>query len=228
VSGSRFDRTADRYLEQARRRDWSAVVELCRPGAGDRALDVGAGPGLLSAALAPRVARAVALDPSPAMLERAPAGVETAEGTGEAIPFEDGSFDLVTAVNTLHHVADMPATVAEMVRVLAPAGRIVVQDYLADPDPDAAERWERVERLRDHGHRNLPRAGEVEQLLAGHGLAMDEQQTWTSSWQLDPWLEMADPSPEVDAEIRRLVGADSFTQTAWRARFLRGRGLASA
>jgi ubiquinone/menaquinone biosynthesis C-methylase UbiE len=221
VSESRFDRTADRYLEHARRRDWSAVVELCRPDAGDRALDVGAGPGLLSAALAPRVARAVALDPSPAMLERAPAGVETAEGTGEAIPFEDGSFDLVTAVNTLHHVADMPATVAEMVRVLAPAGRIVVQDYLADPDPGAAERWELVERLRDPGHRRLPRAGEVEQLLAVHGLAADEQQSWTSTWQLQPWVEMADPPADARRRIQDLVGADSFEQTAWRARFVR-------
>ena len=170
MSESRFDRTADRYLEAARSRDWSALIELCRPLPDDRALDVGAGPGLLSAALAPRVARAVALDPSRALLERAPAGVETVEGSGEAIPFGDGEFDLVTAVNTLHHVDDMAATLAEMVRVLAPAGRIVVQDYLADPDPAVADRWELVERLRDPDHRRLPEAGEVERLLAGHGL----------------------------------------------------------
>ena len=221
MSESRFDRTAERYLEAARGKDWTALVELCRPRPEDRALDVGSGPGLLSAALAPRVARAVALDPSTALLALAPAGVETVEGGGEAMPFDDGSFDLVTAVNTLHHVGEMPAVVAEMVRVLAPGGRIVVQDYLADPDPAVAERWELVERLRDPDHRRLPRAGEIEQLLAMHGLVVDEQQRWTSTWKLDPWLEMADPPADAAAEIRRLVGADSFTQTAWRARFVR-------
>jgi len=122
VSGSRFDRTADRYLEQARRRDWSAVVELCRPGAGDRALDVGAGPGLLSAALAPRVARAVALDPSPAMLERAPAGVETAEGTGEAIPFEAriiaacDAYNAMTTTRPYREAMDPAAAAVELQR----------------------------------------------------------------------------------------------------------------
>ena len=222
MSESRFDRTADRYLEVARSRDWSALIELCRPLAADRALDVGAGPGLLSAAHAPRVARAAALDPSRALLERAPAGVETVEGSGEAIPFGDGEFDLVTAVNTLHHVDDMAATLAEMVRVLAPAGRIVVQDYLADPDRAAADRWELVERLRDPDHRRLPEAGEVERLLAGHGLRAEQAQTWQSTWQLDPWLEMAAPPADAVARIRRLVGAESFMQTAWRCRFSRG------
>jgi SAM-dependent methyltransferase len=195
------------------------MVELCGPRAGDRALDVGAGPALLSGALAPLVARAVALDPSQAMLDNAPAGVERVVGEAEAMPFADGSFDLVTVVNTLHHVADMEGTLDEMVRVLAPGGRIVVQDYLADPDPAAAERWERVERLRDLGHGRLPRDGEVAELLAGRGLGMEREQRWRSSWQLERWIAMAEPGDEAAAEIRRLVGADEFSLTAWRARF---------
>ena len=195
------------------------MVELCGPRVGDRALDVGAGPALLSGALAPLVARAVALDPSQAMLDNAPAGVERVVGEAEAMPFADGSFDLVTVVNTLHHVADMEGTLGEMVRVLAPGGRIVVQDYLADPDPAAAERWERVERLRDPGHGRLPRDGEVAELLAGRGLAMEREQRWRSSWQLERWIAMAEPGDEAAAEIRRLVGAEEFSLTAWRARF---------
>ena len=43
MSESRFDRTADRYVEAAQKKDWTAFIELCRPQPDDRALDVAAG-----------------------------------------------------------------------------------------------------------------------------------------------------------------------------------------
>jgi SAM-dependent methyltransferase len=219
LSGSRFDRTADLYAEAARSKDWSAFVEWCRPQPGQRALDVGAGPGLLSAALSAVVAEAVALDPSRALLGHAPPEVRAVVGDAESLPFGDAEFDLVTCVNSLHHVADMPRTLAEMARVLRRGGSIVVQDYLADPDPEQAERWETVERLRDPDHRRLPREGEVAGLLASHGLALDEEMRWDSTWQVEPWLAMSATPPLRAREARRTIGADSFTLTAWRARF---------
>jgi ubiquinone/menaquinone biosynthesis C-methylase UbiE len=219
LSASRFDRTADRYAAAAAQKDWSRFVELCRPRADDRALDVGAGPGVLSGALAPLVAEATALDPSEALLAHAPDGVTRVVGTAERLPFADGSFDLVTIVNSLHHVDDMRATLAEMVRVLSPGGRIGVQDYLADDDPAAAERWDAVERLRDEDHRRLPRRGEVAAVLAGCGMRLEEEREWLSTWELEPWLEMAGTHETTRARIRELVGAPSFTATAWMARF---------
>jgi SAM-dependent methyltransferase len=220
LSESRFDRTADLYADAARSKDWSAFVEWCRPQPGQRALDVGAGPGLLSAALSAAMAEAVALDPSQALLGHAPAGVRAVVGNAEAMPFGDAEFDLVTSVNSLHHVADLARTLAEMARVLAPGGSIVVQDYLAEADPERAERWETVERLRDPGHRRLPREGEVADLLAPHGLAREAEMRWDSTWQVEPWLAMsATPAAQAD-EVRRMIGADSFSMTAWRARFV--------
>jgi SAM-dependent methyltransferase len=220
LSGSRFDRTAERYAEAARQKDWRSFVEFCRPQPGDRALDVGAGPAILSGALASSVAQAVAVDVSEAMLAQAPPGVSTVVGKAERLPFDDRGFTLVTCVNTLHHVEDPGAVLKEMVRVLAPGGRLVVQDYLADHDPDQAQRWETVERLRDPGHERLPRDGEVQQALRQHGVFLDEERTWESAWDLEPWIEMASP-PEADAErIRRLVGADRFALRAWRGRFV--------
>jgi SAM-dependent methyltransferase len=219
MSENRFDRTADLYAEAARSKDWSAFVEWCRPQPGQRALDVGAGPGLLSAALSAVVAEAVALDPSQALLAHAPPEVRAVVGDAESLPFGDAEFDLVTCVNSLHHVADMPRTLAEMARVLRRGGSIVVQDYLADPDPEQAERWETVERLRDPGHQRLPREGEVAGLLASHGLALDEEMGWDSTWQVEPWLAMSATPPLRAREVRRMIDADSFTLTAWRARF---------
>jgi hypothetical protein len=59
----------------------------------------------------------------------------------------------------------------------------------------------------------------VEELLAGHGLELDQEQLWVSRWQLDPWIEMAATAADAADRIRELVGADRFTLTAWRARF---------
>jgi SAM-dependent methyltransferase len=219
MSGSRFDRTADLYAEAARSKDWSGFVEWCRPRPDQRALDVGAGPGLLAAALAGVVAEAVAMDPSQALLDHAPSGVRAVVGLAEAMPFGDAEFDLVTCVNSLHHVADLSLTLAEMTRVLAGGGTIVVQDYLADRDPVRREWWETIERLRDPEHRRLPREGEIEQLLAGHGLVLDAELRWDSSWRVEPWLAMAATPAEPADAIRRMIGADSFTVTAWRGRF---------
>ena len=219
MSESRFDRTADRYAQASALKDWSRFVELCDPRPDDRALDVAAGPGFLSAALAPLVAEATALDASEALLGHAPEGVRRVVGTAERMPFADGSFDLVTIVNSLHHVDDMEATLGEMVRVLAPGGRIALQDYRADDDRAAAERWDAVERLRDDGHRALPRRDDVIAILAGHGLRLEEEREWTSAWQLEPWLEMAGTPEGNRARIRELVGAPGFELTVWVARF---------
>jgi SAM-dependent methyltransferase len=220
LCASRFDRTAERYAEAAREKDWASFVDFCHPDPADRALDVGAGPAILSGALRPRIAEAVAVDPSSEMLAYAPAGVVTVVGEGERLPFEDDAFTLVTCVNTLHHVRDAAATLAEIARVLAPGGRLVAQDYLADHDPDRAQQWETVERLRDPGHGRLPAEGEVQQALEPLGLRLDEEQSWESVWELEPWIEMAAPPEPAADRIRRLVGADRFTLRAWRARFV--------
>ncbi len=60
-------------------------------------------------------------------------------GTAEDLPFEDGSFDLVTCQTLLMHVADVRSTITEMLRVLRPGGRLllvepnnVAQQFIAD------------------------------------------------------------------------------------------------
>ena len=49
-----------------------------------------------------------------------------------ALPFANASFDLVTCRIAPHHFADVPEFLAEVTRVLAPAGRFVLEDSLAD------------------------------------------------------------------------------------------------
>jgi len=102
-------------------------------------LDVGCGEGWLARRLASAGARAVGLDPSPDALERArregstDGVVRYVEGTAEALPFPDRSFDAVVFFNSLHHVApvSMDAALAEAARVLRLDGLLYVQEPLA-------------------------------------------------------------------------------------------------
>lgn len=99
------------------------------------AIDVGAGTGVLAERLADTGMDVVALDPFPGMLEqlrRRRPGIRTLVAHGEAIPFPNDSFDLAYSVAVMHHIADpdkVRQTLAEMVRVTRPGGRIVVWDH---------------------------------------------------------------------------------------------------
>jgi SAM-dependent methyltransferase len=99
-----------------------------------RSLEIGAGTGYFSLNLlqAGVVRDATCTDISPGMMTtlasnaaRLGLNVKTARADAEALPFPDGSFDLVLGHAVLHHLPDLRRAFAELARVLAPAGRIV-------------------------------------------------------------------------------------------------------
>jgi ubiquinone/menaquinone biosynthesis C-methylase UbiE len=101
----------------------------------DRVLDMGCGTGRFTLPLAQRALSVTALDLSPAMLGVAAGkareqGLEITfrEGDMTALPFEDGSFDVVTCMLALMHVpvAEQQSVFREVARVLAPGGRFLV------------------------------------------------------------------------------------------------------
>jgi SAM-dependent methyltransferase len=102
-----------------------------RPGA--RTLEAGCGNGSMSAWLAGRIApggRAVAVDLDLSLVEEDVPGLELRRADILAGPVERGGFDLVTARAVLHHVADAPAAVANLVASARAGGAIL----LIEPD----------------------------------------------------------------------------------------------
>jgi ubiquinone/menaquinone biosynthesis C-methylase UbiE len=183
--------------ERARRLELRAAAEdemaarneylrLLAVGPGDRVLDLGCGSGAVTREIARRVApggRAVGLDVSPALLavarelaDQAGLGalVEFAPGDCRALPFPDGSFDVVLAATVLAHVPEAGRAVVEMVRVTRPGGRVGVFDFdgdgvlIAHPERDLTRRI--VMAASDHAAVNGWLARQLPGLLADVGL----------------------------------------------------------
>lgn len=97
-----------------------------------KVLDVGCGTGRFLESLPPCYEPS-GVDVSLGMLEIArEKGLDVVQAGGESLPFEDGSFDLVTTFAVLHHLIDpdlVRATLAEMARVTRPGGAVIVWDH---------------------------------------------------------------------------------------------------
>jgi len=120
------------------------AYELARPGypdeavevlvrelgitAGTRVCDLAAGTGKLTRRLVGLGASVVAVEPVEGMrsqLRAAVPGIEVADGTAESIPLPDASVDVVTVAQAFHWF-DAPAALAEIARVLKPAGGLAL------------------------------------------------------------------------------------------------------
>jgi len=102
-------------------------------------LDVGCGTGRLLIAAEPRFpdARLEGVDAAVEMVKRAQGMLPAAsritfrQATAEKLPFPDGQFDLVFSTMTFHHWSDQGKGISEVARVLTPAGRWLLADFIA-------------------------------------------------------------------------------------------------
>jgi len=121
------------------------IYRYAHPQPGERALDVGTGTGHLACDLAARGLIVTGLDRSEAMLRAARAKdcrVTWKLGEAENLPFPSGAFDLVLSVTAIEFVRDPARVLAEMARVTAPGGRMVVGALNARSSWAAARRRE--------------------------------------------------------------------------------------
>lgn len=116
-----------RYWGTFARPAWEPLVRTAGIGTGTRVLDVGCGSGELLEHLQDLDARAVGVDPARRMVELARAravGADVRRGDFEQLPFDDGVFDALLAVNTFQLAEDQERALAEAARVLAPGGTV--------------------------------------------------------------------------------------------------------
>ncbi|HLL63102.1 MAG TPA: class I SAM-dependent methyltransferase [Propionibacteriaceae bacterium] len=107
----------------------AGFADACGVRPGQRVLDVGCGPGALTAELVRRLGpdAVTAIDPSPPFVEAAAARfprVDVRTGAAEDLPFADGTFDAALAQLVVHFMADPIAGLREMGRVTRPGGTV--------------------------------------------------------------------------------------------------------
>lgn len=153
-----------------------AVVELIAPRRGQTVLDIGAGmgPGVVRAAAAR--AEVIAVDPTPFMrtvltvrkwLSRNRKRITVADGAAEALPAADGQVDALWSVNTMHHWTSVSEGVAEIARVLAPGGRVVLVDEdFSDRRHPYSDEWHKRHAGDDHHGFSMVDAAEIGELMS--------------------------------------------------------------
>jgi ubiquinone/menaquinone biosynthesis C-methylase UbiE len=164
----RWDERVEAWEDVAASRTFLAIreriVELAEPRSDDSAVDLGAGTGLLTLALAPRVREVVAVDISERMLERLDDlaiadgvhNVDTVVADLRRLPLEDESATLVVSNYAFHHLDDLgkELALAEARRILRPGGRLVICDMMFSISLDRRDRrlvWEKVTALLRRG-----------------------------------------------------------------------------
>lgn len=92
-------------------------------------LDVGGGTGRVAQTLAAHVDQVIVLDESMGMLQEArDKGLPVVRAKAERLPFPEGTIARLLMVDSFHHLADQAGAVTEMMRVLTPDGRLVIQE----------------------------------------------------------------------------------------------------
>lgn len=195
-------------MEEMREASLELLVDLARPAVDDAVLDYAAGAGIAGFSVAPSVATVEAADELPDLLEE---GRRLAAELGivnvafslvdlYALPYADAAFDLVLCRYAFHLLPEPLAALAEIRRVLAPGGRVVVLDIVVDQTVD--RHFNEIARLREPAHRRHYRRDELEELAGGAGFAVNERGELRRTIDLEYWLQAA-AVPTAKAELIR-------------------------
>jgi SAM-dependent methyltransferase len=115
------------------------AVDLASVSDADRVVDIGCGPGSAVRAAAERGAEVVGVDPARVMLRLAGAvtrdrsSITWSRGSAEELPLPTGWATVVWSLKTVHHWQDVTAGLAELRRVLASPGRLLVIERRVQP-----------------------------------------------------------------------------------------------
>jgi len=201
--------------------DWS--VEILSLEKDFRVLDVAAGTGHLSRAMALHAREVVAIDITPKMIAHAReeatrsdlTNISIQEGKAEELPYKPESFDLVTSRLAIHHFEKPIVQLQEMVRVCKPDHRIGVIDLIAPADKSLAETYNHLERMRDPSHAVALSKAQMKNLFSDVGILLEAFEMKDVEVDFQRWVQMTGTKSEtlekLKEDLMREIGGGSQT-----------------
>jgi ubiquinone/menaquinone biosynthesis C-methylase UbiE len=176
-----YDRDEPHFRPENRAKVRANLLRVAERTGTGRLLDIGCGTGFVISLLADTFDEIHGVDPTRAMMDKvdtSSGNITLHKGVAEELPFEDATFDLVTAYSVLHHLADHRPALAEAARVLRPGGVLYV-----DLEPNRAF-WraiDDVERAYDG------RLGELDEIVAREvGAVLHVEDEVHDRFEIDP------------------------------------------
>jgi len=197
-----FGANATSYVDSkvhARGSSLTRLTELIQAQPEWQALDIASATGHTAFLFAPHVQQVRSTDITPEMLdlareqakERGLTNVIVEHADAEALPYDDGSFDLVTCRIAPHHFGDIPKFISEAYRVLRSGGLFAVVDNVVPPGP-AGDYINAFEKLRDPSH---GRCLSVDEWVTGYqeaGFTLLHQEILDKPMEFDFWAKRHD------------------------------------
>jgi ubiquinone/menaquinone biosynthesis C-methylase UbiE len=203
-----------------------AILDGAAPRPSERWLEAACGPGVISRALAPRVAAVHGVDITAAMVELARAQASAAglenltfeAGDATATGLESASFDGAVTRFSVHHLPVPARLFDELARLIRPGGTLVVVDHLAEGGLEPYAWSQELERLRDPSHWASVSAARLRALGDQAGFALERERRFPFELDFDDWLHRGTADPRAwelveQALAERPDGAECFTVT---------------
>lgn len=193
-----FGKNAEKYAKStshAKGKDLDILVNLLQLQTGYKAIDLAAGTGFTSVALATRIESVVAYDMTSEMLDEARKfassegvnNIEFRNGDVQDLPFGDETFDIATCRRAAHHFQDKKAFLSEVKRTLKKGGRFGLSD-MAAPEDDIHNLFNGMEKFRDSSHVGAESVSSWESLVKESGLNIVKIERMDERIEFSKWL----------------------------------------
>jgi ubiquinone/menaquinone biosynthesis C-methylase UbiE len=213
---AQFGGSAEAYVHSqghAGGEDLDRLVLWGRRRAASRVLDIATGGGHTALAFADFTPSVVATDLTLPMLQAARKFIHSRAATAvrflaadvEALPFKDGSFDVVTCRIAAHHFPAIVPAVRQVARVLHARGSFLLQDILGHDDDECAAFILEVEKRRDPSHVRSFRQAEWTAFLRAVGLTVIDEAVIRKVRHWEEWTTRTRMTPQAKADLERFV-----------------------
>lgn len=210
-----FGANADAYITSkvhAKGASLARLIELVNPQSDWKVLDVATGAGHTALAFAPYVAKVIATDVTPEMLEKTAVlaqerninNLSVQEADAEALPFPDAHFDCVTCRIAPHHFPRIDQFIREAVRVLKSGGVLAVVDNVV-PVGEAGDIVNAFEKLRDPSHGRCLSIAQWEANFTQAGLKIVHSETLEKTMEFEWWARRMTNDDALVEQIKTML-----------------------